>query len=337
MPHPKTEGVITLKREPKMPHPKTIAKTLFKPNLILLWVLFIMVFFFSTQSAAFRSVENLMEVLRSCGIIALMVLGVTWIVASGETDISFPEIAGFASMMTALLVKNGMIWGAAAALAVLSGIVYGLLSGTLITRFRFPALIATIAVGSLAKAVANMINKGQPLYLQSIDPTVQFLVYGKVLGIPVLFILVVAVYLMAAWIQDHTTTGQHLYALGENRKASLEAGIKEKKIILSFFALSALLASFSGVLLAASFSSGQPRIGGSFFIDGLTTVFLGAMIIKAGKPNVLGTLIGAVIISVLSNGITLMGVPYYIGSIIKGLLMIAGVAVIVLSKRGIIK
>ncbi|MBF9014569.1 MULTISPECIES: ABC transporter permease [unclassified Oceanispirochaeta] len=320
-----------------MQHRRTGIATLFKPNLILLWVLFLMVLFFSTQSQAFRSVDNLMEILRSCGIIALMVLGVTWIVASGETDISFPEIAGFASMMTALMVKNGMIWGMAAMVAILSGILYGLLSGTLITRFRFPALIATIAVGSLAKAVANIINKGQPLYLMSIDPTVQFLVYGKVLGLPVLFLLVVVIYGIAAWIQDYTTTGQHLYALGENRKASLEAGIKEKKIIMSFFALSALLASFSGVLLAASFSSGQPRIGSSFFIDGLTTVFLGAMIIKAGKPNVIGTLIGAIIISVLSNGITMLGVPYYIGSIIKGILMIAGVTVIVLSRRGIIK
>jgi len=277
-----------------------------------------------------------MEILRSCGIIALMVLGVTWIIASGETDISFPDIAGFASMMTALLIKNGMMWGTAAGITILSGILFGLLSGILITRFHFPALIATIAIGSIAKAIANMINKGQPLYLMAIDPLVQFLVYGKFLGIPVLFILVLVIYIIAAWIQDYTTTGQHLYALGENRKAALEAGIKEKKIILSFFVLSALLASFSGVLLAASFNSGQPRIGGSFFIDGLTTVFLGAMIIKAGKPNVMGTLIGAVIIAVLSNGITLLGVPYYIGSIIKGLLMIAGVSVIALSKRGLL-
>ena len=171
----------------------------------------------------------------------------------------------------------------------------------------------------------------------NIDPAVQFIVYGKIGVVPVLFLLVVLIYLGAAWIQDNTTTGQHLYALGENRKAALEAGIREGKIIISFFALSALLASVSGVLLAASFSSGQPRIGGSFFIDGLTTVFLGAMIVKAGKPNVIGTLIGAIIISVLSNGITLMGVPYYVGSIIKGVLMVIGVAVIVLSRRGVIK
>ncbi|MBI9107954.1 MAG: ABC transporter permease [Spirochaetales bacterium] len=316
---------------------KNKLEIIFRPNTILLWILLLLVLFFSSRSVAFRSVDNLMEVLRSCGIIALMVLGVTWIVASGETDISFPEIAGYASMMTALMVKNGLTWGLAAGIAISTGVLYGFLSGTLITRFRFPALIATIAVGSLAKSIANMINKGQPLYLMNIDPSIQFIVYGKVFGIPVLFLVVVIIYLIAAWIQDHTTTGQHLYALGENRTAALEAGIKEKRIIISFFALSALLASVSGVLLAASFSSGQPRIGGSFFIDGLTTVFLGAMIIKAGKPNVIGTLIGAVIISVLSNGITMMGVPYYIGSIIKGLLMITGVAVIVLSRKGIIK
>ncbi len=312
-------------------------KTILEPNLVLLWVLALLVVFFSTQSTAFWSIDNVMEVLRSCGIIALMVLGVTWIVASGEADISFPDIAALSSMLTAILVKNGMIWGAATLVAVLAGGVFGVLSGTLITKFRFPALIATIAVGSIAKAVANMINKGQPLYLMSIDPTVQFLVYGKFAGIPVLFVVVAVVYLVAAFIQDFTTTGQHLYALGENRKASLEAGIKEHRIILSFYTLSALLASFSGVLLAASFSSGQPRIGGSFFIDGLTTVFLGAMVVKAGKPNVIGTLIGAVIIAVLTNGITLMGIPYYVGSIIKGILMIAGVAVIVLARRGVIR
>jgi ribose/xylose/arabinose/galactoside ABC-type transport system permease subunit len=158
------------------------------------------------------------------------------------------------------------------------------------------------------------------------------LVYGKIAQIPVLFMIVLVLYLIANFLQNQTKLGQYLYALGENRQAALEVGIPEKPIIYSFYILSATLAAAGGVLQLTSFSAGQPNFQGSYFVDGLTAVFLGALVIKAGKPNVIGTLIGAILIMVLGNGLTLLGVPFYVGIIIKGLLMFLGVSVIAYSR-----
>ncbi|MGY9031314.1 MAG: ABC transporter permease [Rhodobacterales bacterium] len=305
-------------------------RALFKPDYILIWVLLGLVGLFSILAPDFRQVGNLFEILRSCSLIALMILGVTWLVASGEIDVSFPNIAAFASIMTAYCIKIGVPWSLTIFIAPISAIPFGILSAVLINTFNFPALIATIAVASVATSVASIFNNGQPLYLAQSSDFVEFIVYGKLFGIfPVLFLIVLALFLFAQWLQNNTTIGQHLYALGENRRAALEAGISEKRIIMNIFVLSALLAGVSGVLLAASFSSGQPRIGGSFFIDGLTAVFLGSLVIKFGRPNVLGSLFGAVIIATLSNGITILGIPFYAGTIAKGLLMVLCVGVMV--------
>lgn len=302
---------------------------IFKVEFLLVWLLLALVTVFSTVSADFRTTENLMEILRACSLTALMVLGVTWIIAAGEMEVSFPNIAAFASVVTAVCIKNEIPWSMTVFIAPLSAIPLGYLMAFLINRFNFPALIASIATAAVATSVACMFNKGQPVYLSNMSSVIEFIVYGKILGFPVLFLVVLMVYGLAKIVQDHSTFGQHLYALGENRIASLEAGIDEKKIIRWAYIFAALLSGISGVLLTASFSSGQPRIGGSFFIDGFTAVFLGAMMIKVGKPNLVGTLFGAIIIAVLTNGITMLGIPYFVGSIIKGLLMVIGVGVIV--------
>ena len=131
------------------------------------------------------------------------------------------------------------------------------------------------------------VGKGGPISVDSVSPTVRFLVHGQLGPVPVLILIVGALYAGFAYLQNRTRLGQHLYALGENRQASLEAGIGEKRIVISVFMLSALLASCGGVLSIASFSSGKPSLGGEYFIDGMTAVFLGAMIIKAQRKRVL--------------------------------------------------
>jgi ribose transport system permease protein len=305
---------------------------MFEPQYLLIWVLALMVIIFSILSPAFRTRANLVEILRSACINAVLVLGLTWIIAMGEIDVTFPDVAAFGSMVTALGVMNGLSWGLAILLGLLTSSIWGVLNGILINVFKVRALIATIGIATIAKSCAYIIGGGNPIYLQTINPGVQFLVYGKIAQIPVLFMIVLVLYLIANFLQNQTKLGQYLYALGENRQAALEAGIPEKPIIYSFYILSATLAAAGGVLQLTSFSAGQPNFQGSYFVDGLTAVFLGALVIKAGKPNVIGTLIGAILIMVLGNGLTLLGVPFYVGIIIKGLLMLLGVAVIAYSR-----
>jgi ribose transport system permease protein len=317
---------------------KRLAALLFRPQYVLLWVFLAMVMFFCVAAPSFRSASNLIRAVKSSSVIAVMVLGLTWIVASGEIDVSFPSVAGLASVVTALAVENGVPWIAAPFLGIAAGTVFGLLSGFLIATFRCPSLIATIAIGSIATGVACIIAGGYaPVRLTSTAGIVDTLGSGGIIVQLVWIAIVGGVYLAFRYIQDQTTTGQHLYALGENRQASLEAGIREKKIIMSFFSLSAMLASCGGVVWVLFYAQGVPRMEGTVFIDGMTAVFLGALVVKAGKPNVIGTFIGAVFLAVLTNGLTPIGLQDYIGSMIKGALMIFGVVIIAISKYRVTK
>ncbi|NQT85728.1 ABC transporter permease [bacterium] len=308
-------------------------KPLFRAQYLLIWVLLAMAVVFAVSAPAFCQTSNLIKILRSSGPLAVLVLGVTWIVASGEIDVSFPSVAGFTAVTLVVLVNRQMSWALAIPIAVSGGMLFGLLSGLLIVTFRCPSLIATIAVGSLARTVGCMIlGSDKTIHLTTKPKLVRFLGSGE-LGAEALFIgIVVGIYIVFWYIQDKTTTGQHLYALGENRQAALEAGIRERRIVLSFFALSALLAAGGGVMWVTQFHRAKPLLGGGLFIDGLTAVFLGALIVKAGKPNVIGTLIGAVFLAVLLNGLTLVGIKGYVGAIIKGALMIFGVVIIAVSR-----
>ena len=304
----------------------------FAIQYLFLWILLLLVLYFSLASPTFRRVDNLLEIARSSVVNAVLVLGLTWIVAAGDIDVTFPDIAALSGMVVAWCVINDFSWGLAILAGLLVGALYGLLSGILINVFKFRALIATIGVATLAKSSAYYIGKGGPIYLARIDSDVEYIVYGKVAGVPVLVLIVIAIYLVASFIENNTKLGRYLYALGENRQAALEAGINEKRIIYSFFVLSAVLAAGGGILLVATFTSGQPNYQGTYFVDGLTAVFLGAMVIKIGKPNVIGTLIGAIFIMVLGNGLTLLNTPFYYSLIIKGILMVVGVIIIALSR-----
>jgi len=305
----------------------------FRAQYLLIWVLLAMVLLFSIAAPDFATRSNLLKTVRSSGLVAVLVLGLTWIVASGEIDVSYPAVGGFASIVIVMSVNQGMSWAAAIPLAAVCGMLFGLLSGLLIVTFRCPSLIATIAVGSVVRAVGCMIVEGnRAIRLVSKPAAIRFLGSGSLDAEMLLISIVVGLYVAFWYIQDLTTTGQHLYALGENRQASLEAGIREKKVVLSFFAMSALLASGGGVMWVAQFHQAKPQMEGDIFIDGLTAVFLGALIIKAGKPNVFGTLIGAIFLAVLGNGLTHLGVPSYVGDMIKGALMIFGIVIIAVSR-----
>jgi ribose transport system permease protein len=315
----------------------SLLRIAFRPQYLLIWALAVIVVIFSIASAPFRSQANLIEILRSACIFAVMVLGLTWIVALGEIDVTFPDVAAFASMVVAFSILRDIPWFFAIVIAIALSALWGLLSGILINVFKVRALIASIAVATLAKSVAYIFGKGTPIYITAVNPVVNFLVYGKIAGIPVLLIIVVILYVIAAILQNRTKLGQYLYALGENRQAALESGIPEKPIIYSFYILSAVLAGLAGSLMTAAYTSGQPNFLGTYFVDGLSVVFLGALVFKIGKPNVYGTLFGAVMVAVLSNGFTLLGIPYYVGIIVKGILMIIGVAAISSSRNRFLK
>lgn len=305
----------------------------FQPQFGLIWLLFAMVIIFSITSNAFRTPENLLEILRSSGIYAILVLGLTWVVATGELDVSFASVAALVSMVTAYLIKIGLPIGVIVILALAVGTLVGIINGLMVSYLKIPSLIATIATGFTATAIAKVMGEGKPIFIVVQSKIVYGFVYGKIFGIPVLFLTALLIYLACRFLQDRTIMGQHLYALGENRQATQEAGINSSKIVLYYFILSSVMSAIAGILVTAQFGSGQHEIGGgnAVMIEGFTAVFLGAMVIKTGKPNVIGTLIGVIILTVLVNWITLLGLPTFIVWLTRGTLLLVGVTIVTLS------
>ena len=306
---------------------------LFQPQFGLIWLLFAMVLVFSITSNAFRTPENLLEILRSSGIYAILVLGLTWVVATGELDVSFASVAALVSMVTAYLIKIGLPIGVIVILALATGTLVGIINGLMVSYLKIPSLIATIATGFTATAIAKVMGEGKPIFIAVQSKIVYGFVYGKIFGIPILFLTALIIYLACRFLQDRTIMGQHLYALGENRQATQEAGINASKIVLYYFILSSVMSAIAGILVTAQFGSGQHEIGGgnAVMIEGFTAVFLGAMVIKAGKPNAIGTLIGVIILTVLVNWITLLGLPTFIVWLTRGTLLLVGVTIVTLS------
>jgi len=306
---------------------------LFQPQFGLIWLLFAMVLVFSITSNAFRTPENLLEILRSSGIYAILVLGLTWVVATGELDVSFASVAALVSMVTAYLIKIGLPIGVIVILALAAGTLVGIINGLMVSYLKIPSLIATIATGFTATAIAKVMGEGKPIFIVVQSKIVYEFVYGKIFGIPILFLAALLIYLACRFLQDRTIMGQHLYALGENRQATQEAGINASKIVFHYFILSSVMSAIAGILVTAQFGSGQHEIGGgnAVMIEGFTAVFLGAMVIKAGKPNVIGTLIGVIILTVLVNWITLLGLPTFIVWLTRGTLLLVGVTIVTLS------
>jgi ribose/xylose/arabinose/galactoside ABC-type transport system permease subunit len=208
-----------------------------------------------------------------------------------------------------------------------SGIICGLLTSLLVVRFKFHSLITTIAVSTIAKSIAASLYGGMPLPVPVIKSTGLYkFLNSTVGGVSMVFIIAVVIYVILFIIQERTKYGQYIYALGENRMAVKEAGIKEGRILVIIFVTSAFFAALAGVLMVfVVYGSGQPKMGSSFFLDGFTVVFLGAMVMKLGKTNVVGTFLGGIMLAIIVNGLTLMSSSFAASQIIKGILLVIGI------------
>lgn len=310
-------------------------KKIVKAEFSLFWLIAVALVFFAISQPAFFSFFNLMNVLKNASYMGLMVLGVTWVIAANEMDCSFPDVAACASMVFAYLALNGMGVGLAVIVAVAAGVLCGVLTSVLVVRFHYHSLITTIAVSTVAKSIAAALNGGMPLSVPVIKSTGLYkFINGNIVGIPMIFIIVLVIYVGLYLIQEKTKYGQYVYALGENRQAMREAGIKEGRVLTSIFITSALFAALAGVLMVfVVYGSGQPKMGSAFFLDGFTVVFLGAMVLKLGKTNVVGTFLGGIMLAMIVNGLTLMGASFAVSQITKGLLLVIGIVMVAFGQR----
>lgn len=287
---------------------------------------------FSIVSEYFLTAANIEGLILSAAISCLMFLGLTWVFTIGEMDVSFVAIAALANMITAGLVIAGYGWPIATALAMLASLSVGLLNGLLIAKLGLPSLVITIATGGMASALAAAIGLGSSMGIDQVG-YLEVLFDTKV-GIVSFVVILTAILIAACWyIQEKLTLGHYIFSMATNPIAVLEAGVSTSTITILLCVFASACSGAAGILLAVQLASGQPSIAQSLFLDGLTAVLLGGTMLRLGKPNIIGTIIAVLIITVLVRGGALLGWSDAGFSTIKGLLLLFGVAVVVWSNQ----
>jgi ribose transport system permease protein len=277
--------------------------------------------FFALSAENFLNGPNLLTVLKQISYLTILAVGFSFALTTSELDLSFANLCSLATVITGGLIYYKYPIGLAILCGLLTGGAGGLINGLVVTRLKVPSLIATLGMASIANGAAFWITQGVA-YVGRWPENFTFLGRGKFLGIPMLLASAIALFVM-----KQTRLGIHMVFTGEADEAARLGGIPVKKMKILGLTISGLMAGFTAVLLASSLSSAAPTAAGDFMLTTMAAVLLGMTMIEPGRPNILGSLIGALTIGMLSNGLVLMGAPYYAHDIIMGILIIGSVSV----------
>ncbi|EGL18465.1 ABC transporter permease [Paenibacillus chitinolyticus] len=295
--------------------------------------------FFSITNPNFLSYDNIFDILRSISIVTFVAIGVTLSQIVDGFDLS----VGSTVSITTVVAASLMVWYEQPLIVVLLvplaiGIGIGLLNAFLIVKVRIPDLLATLTVMYIIAGVHKTYTKGFSVYNNMPMPdgttakgvvteSFKWLGQGKIIGLPVPVVLMIIAVAAVHIFLTYTRWGRQLYITGGNREAARLSGIGVNRVRTAAYVLSGLFAAIGGILYAARIGSGQIDAGAPLLMEAVAAVFVGYSVLGAGKPNVIGTFFGAVLIGILLNGLTMLNVPYYSFDIIKGGVLLAALAV----------
>lgn len=295
--------------------------------------LFILCVVMSFLSPFFLTFNNLFNVGTQIAVIAILALGQTFVIASGGIDLSVGSVLGLSGIVFGWATAvAGLPLPAALALGLGAGAAAGLTNGLLITLGNLPPFIATLAMLSIARGLALVISGGIPL--NPIPEVIQTLGSGDLFGfIPLPVVLMLAVFAVAVVILRITYVGRCMYAIGGNEEAARLSGINVSRQKLAIYSLSGLFAGIAGVLLTARLSSAQPQAGFTFELDAIAAVVIGGASLSGGAGSASGTLIGALILGILRNGLNLLNVSAFWQQVVIGAVIALAVMTDTLRRR----
>lgn len=306
-----------------------LTRLLRRYGTVLAAILIIAVFSVLSPSAFF-SVGNVINVSRQISFLVIIALAATVVMVVGEFDLSVGAVASLGGVVAAQLAVRGVPVGLCFTLAAGTGVVIGLVNGLLITRFRLLSFITTLAMGTVLGGLTFWLTGGSTVF-ENVPERFSALGRATLLGVPALSVLMLAITVLAWFLLTQTPVGRRLYAVGGNEVAARLAGVATDWHKTLAFALAGLLAALTGALLASRLGSAQPTGGNGLFLPAYAAAFLGMTAFKDGVPNVYGTLLGALIIGLLANGLTILQVPTFLQDVITGVIVILA---IILQKLG---
>ena len=275
-------------------------------------------------SENFFSVSNIMNVLRQVSIVGILAVGMTFVILTGGIDLSVGAVMALSGTLAAGLMVNMAMPGWVGLLAGLGvGVGLGLFNGAMVACGRMPAIIVTLATMGIARGLGLLYSGGYPI--SGIPSWISWFGIGRIGIVPVPVIAMVVIYALAWVLLQRTAFGRHVYAIGGNELAAKLSGVKTQFIKLTVYGISGLTSAFAALILTGRLMSGQPNAGVGFELDAIAAVVLGGTAIAGGRGLILGTLIGAVLLGILNNGLNLMGINPYLQDVIKGLIILLAI------------
>lgn len=275
----------------------------------------------------FLTVPNLLNILRQTSINAVIAAGMTFVILTGGIDLSVGSTVAFSGAIAASLIAGGFNVFLSILIALSIGALIGLLNGIIISKGKVQPFIATLATMTLIRGATLVFTDGRPISVGFEGPAemFNFIGSGYFLGIPIPIYLMILVFAIAYYILRQTRLGRYVYSLGDNEEATKLSGINTNKIKTSVYMISGLLAALTGIIITARLSSAQPTAGDGYELDAIAAVVLGGTSLAGGVGSIFGTVIGALIIGILSNALNLMNVSSYYQLMAKGLVILVAV------------
>ncbi|WP_423393979.1 ABC transporter permease [Burkholderia sp. LMG 21824] len=286
--------------------------TLFYPLVGLIVVCIAMMI----ASPSFLSAANLENVLRQVSINAIIAVGMTCVILTGGIDLSVGSVMALSGTLAAGLMVAGVNAVAALAIGIAVGLGFGILNGVFVAFAGMPPIIVTLATMGIARGLALIYTGGYPI--DGLPDWVAFFGSGKVLGIQAPVLIMLVVYAIAWLLLDRMPFGRYVYAIGGNEQATWLTGVRVARVKLIVYTLAGLTSALAAIVLTGRLMSGQPNAGVGFELDAIAAVVMGGTSISGGRGAILGTLVGALLLGVLNNGLNMIGVNPYVQNVIKG-------------------
>ena len=309
-------------------------------RLLAFGALIVIIIVFSLASPNFLQFDNVVGILLATTVNGILALGVTFVIITGGIDLSIGTVMTLSAVMTGTFATA---WHLPLPLAVVAGLatgaLAGLVNGMLIAKLKIPSFIATLGMLNVAKGLALVISGLKPIYFND-TPEFNRAAMGSVVGsavpgldIPNITIVFLLAAIVASLVLSKTILGQYTFALGSNEEAARLSGVSVDRWKIAVYTVCGLFSGLAGVLIAARLNSAQPSLGQGYELDAIAAAVIGGTSLSGGEGSILGTAIGAFIISTLTNGLRILSVPQEWQTVVTGSIVIIAVYLDIVRRR----
>lgn len=290
----------------------------------ILCALIVMIIFLSFTSDSFLTAKNLLTVLRSVAVDAMVAFGMTFVIIGGGIDLSVGSVIAFVSVICGIFIERlGMPIGIAIILSLLCGIAIGAVNGFIITKMKMLPFITTLGTSYVFRGVVHLMTNSQAVMVS--DENFSNVGTAYICGIPITVFYMVFVLIILSFVLRKTKYGRKLYAVGGNETAAKFSGISVEKTRMISYCIMGLMAAAAGVIQCAKLFGGQPTIGQNAEMDAIAAAILGGTSFTGGIGTLSGTLVGTLVLGIMNNGLNLLGIRSYWQYVARGIIIIVAV------------